>query len=63
MARKVTLRPEEKKVSSTVAFTPSMIARIRRVTDNLKGHPSKSGYIADVLAVALEEDEKRLGIV
>ena len=55
-------RRKEWKIPTSVTLEPMILSRFERVKERMRGI-SRSGYINDVLDVALREDEKRLGIV
>jgi len=54
---------KERKIGTCVTFSPSILLRIEKVKNKMKGDISRSGYINLALDIALLEDEKRLGIV
>jgi len=62
MSRKK-MKSECRRTHTSISFTRGMLERIEKITEQMRGHPSRSGYICEALEVALHEDEKRLGIV
>ena len=54
---------KERKRPTSVTLEPTILTRIERVKEKMRGVNSRSGYINDVLDIALRDDEKRLGIV
>jgi len=54
---------KERKRPTSVTLEPTILTRIERVKEKMRGVNSRSGYINDVLDFALREDEKMLGII
>lgn len=54
---------KERKKPTCVTLEPSVLSRIEKVKEKMRGGVSRSGYIEDVVSTALTEDEKKLGIV
>ena len=54
---------KERKRPTSVTLEPTILSRIERLKEKMRGVNSRSGYINDVVDAALREDEKRLGIV